>query len=395
MQNRVNESLTPKLLKELAGANPPCITVAVQSGGNLRARLTDAIRQIETELKAQHLEFSEDLLTPLREEIASAGQRGGSESLLLLSSPDFHFRFISQSPLPECVVVNDEFQLRALLPVLKQKAEFYLLALSQNHTRLLHCTESESGEVAFPPDVPTNYGASRETRQPDHVLDGRSAGGPSTGSMKGVLFGTSSDKDNKYEYLLNFYRMIDRGVNTVLNESGTPLVAVAVESELALYRSINTYPNLVEPGVHGAPDGLKGGEMHRRALELVQSQPSLSVKRELEHFEKHAGTGHASSHTQEIVRAAYDGRVSKLFFQETAEYRGTFDEVRRRVKRHGDGSEPMRDLLNEAIVQTLRHGGDVMVLSPKDMPNGVPVCAVLRYPSPELQASAKGGSANL
>jgi hypothetical protein len=49
----------------------------------------------------------------------------------------------------------------------------------------------------------------------------------------------------------------------------------------------------------------------------------------------------------------------------------------------------MRDLLNEAVVQTLRHGGDALVLPAKDMPNGAPICAIFRYPSTELQAAMR------
>ncbi len=394
MQTRINESLTPALLRELAAAAPPCITVSIQTGGNARARLEDAIREITAELTASDPSLPKRLFTPLHDALANVAAQAPHGSLVILSSPDFHYKFTTEAPVQEIVVANDEFHLRSLLPLLNQKAEFYILALSQNHPRILHCTESESGEVAFPPDVPKDFLQSRETRQPDHVLDNRSSAGPSVGSMKGVLSGSSSDADNKDEYHLNYYKMIERGVKQLLGETGIPLVVVAVEHELALYRSVNTYAGTVEPGVHGAPDSLKGGEMHKRALELIQSQPAAAVKKELEHFEKQAGTGHASSHAQEIVKAAYEGRVSHLFLQETAEYRGVFDEVRRKVKRHDDGVAPMRDLLNEAVVQTLRHGGDAMVLSPHDMPNGAPICAVFRYPSMELQAAMRESASN-
>jgi hypothetical protein len=389
MQNRVNDSLTPALLRELAAAKPPCITVAVQTGGNARARLENAIRQIEREVTARDPAIPKSVFAPFHDSLAAIAELRPTGSLVILSSPDFHRKFETEAPVQEVVLVEDEFHLRSLLPLLNRKTEFYILALSQNHPRILHCTESESGEVAFTPDVPKDYLQSRETRQPDHTLDNRSSAGPSVGSMKGVLSGSSSDADNKDEYHLNYYKMIERGVKHLLGETGIPLVVVAVEHELALYRSVNTYPATVEPGVHGAPDGLKGGEMHKRALELIQSQPTAPVKKELEHFEKFAGTGHASSHAQEIVKAAYEGRISHLFLQESAEYRGNFDEMRQKVKRHDDGVAPMRDLLNEAVVQTLRHGGDALVLPAKDMPNGAPICAIFRYPSTELQAAMR------
>jgi hypothetical protein len=389
MQNRSNVSLTPELLRELANAESPCITVAVQRGGNARARLKDAMRQIETELKAQVPSLDDKVFAPLRSRMEELDPDLSKHSLIVLSSPSGHHLFESERPVQEIVSVDDQFHLRPLLSLLNDRADFYILALSQKHTRLLHCTESASGEVALPPGTPASYDDSRQTRKPDHDLENRSSAGPGHGQMGGVLSGSSSDADNKYEYLLDFFHAVNQAVRHVLNGTNAPLVVVGVEHELALYAQANTYPGIVEPGVHGSPDGLKGGEMHRRALELLQSQPSPEVRRVLEHFDKQAGTGHASNHAQEIVKAAFEGRVSHLLLQETAEYLGTFDEMRQKVKRHDDGIAPMRDLLNEAVVQTLRHGGQVAVLTPKQIPNGIPVCAIFRYPSPELQAAMR------
>ena len=44
------------------------------------------------------------------------------------------------------------------------------------------------------------------SRIPDHVLDNWSAGGPSVGRMKGVVFGTSSDRERHEEYLRHFFK---------------------------------------------------------------------------------------------------------------------------------------------------------------------------------------------
>ncbi len=392
MQNRSNVSLTPELLRELASAEPPCITVAVQPAGNARARLKDAMRQIEAELKAQDPSLNEKVFAPFRSRMEELDPELSKHSLIVLSSPSGHHLFESERAVPEVVTVSDVFHLRSLLPLLNDRADFYLLALSQKHTRLLHCTESESGEVALPAGTPASYDDSRQTRKPDHDLENMGGAGPGHGQMKGVISGTSSDADNKYEYLLDFFHAVNHAVNHVLNGTKAPLVVVGVEHELALYSRANTYSGIVEPGVHGAPDGLKGGEMHRRALELLQSQPAPEIRRVLEHFEKSVGTGHGSNHAQEIVKAAFEGRVSHLFLQETAEYAGNFDEVRQKVKRYDDGISPMVDLLNEAVVQTLRHGGDVALLTAKQMPGGVPVCGVFRYPSPELQAKMRSNA---
>ena len=77
---------------------------------------------------------------------------------------------------------------------------------------------------------------------------------------------------------------------------------------------------------------------------------------------------------------AFEGRVSNLFLQENAEYRGRFDAVRQMVKHAAEGGDQEVDLLNAAVVQTFAHGGFAATLPASAMPNGVPVCATFRYP---------------
>jgi hypothetical protein len=158
------------------------------------------------------------------------------------------------------------------------------------------------------------------------------------------------------------------------------VVPVGVEHELALFSRINTYGALVEPGIHGAPDGLDDREIRRRAIELIEErerQPGREVPAD---FDKRVGTGHASIHIHEIVAAAWEGRVSHLFFQEDARYMGSFDSVRLRVKRTDDPLDSPEDLVESAAYQTIRHGGEARILEGSAMPNGAPVCALFRYP---------------
>ena len=270
---------------------------------------------------------------------------------------------------------------------------FYILALSQNRTRILKCTQDDSEEVPFPAGVAVSLADAMQTRKPDHVLDNRASGGPSTGSMGGVMFGTSTDREDKDEYMLHFFMELDKAMNLVLKGSGDPLVPVGVEHEIALYRRVNTYPHLLEPGIHGAPDGLEGGEMHRRALELLEQrvrEPGNEVPAD---FDKRVGTGHASTHIQEIVAGAWEGRVSHFYFQPNAHYMGTYDHVRQRVKRTDDPLDSPVDLIDAAAWQTVLHGGQVRLLPGSALPNGVPACALFRYPVPS--GAAETDSAQL
>ncbi len=380
MTTTESDVLTPDGLRRLAAATGPCITLVLPMDGiaDTRVRLKDAVRSLESQVEDKSILTSVAALAE-QGRISGEGRQG---ALVVLRSPEIFEHFLTDRTGPEIVEAGEYFNIRSILSIAEKQRLFYILAISQKHVRVLRCTRKESEEVALPSGTPASLNDSKQTSKPDHDLDNRSSGGPSMGSMKGVMFGTTTDKENKDEYMVHFMTEIDKGVHTLLKESGAPLVVVAVEHELAQYKRINTYPHLVDPGVHGAPDGLKGGEMHKRALELLEASTPEPVRKILDHFDKQVGTGHASAHAQEIVKASHEGRVSHLLFQENAHYQGNFDEIRQKIKRHDDAIDVKHDLINVAAVQTLIHGGDVYVLSGDKMPNGVPLAAIFRYPSP-------------
>lgn len=358
------------ILRRLADAKGPCITIVEPAGD--RAKLDQAVDQVETSLPDEE---RENLIAPLRESLkALNGAEKGS--VVLLRSADLNELVVTGEVLPPTRTVTDFFSLRALLPALHEQHDFYLLALSQKRTRLLHCTATTSTELPFANGTSVSLGESRNTDKPDHTLENRGGAGPSQGNMKGVLSGTGNEAEHKPEFLHNFFSEIDRAVHETVKDSGLPLILVGVESELAIYRKVNTYPLLGETGVLGSPDGFIGGEMHARGLRALSTFVPPATQKLLDDLDKMIGTGHASVHAADIVKASFEGRVSHLFLQSGAEYQGTYDEARGKTSHH---SEERHDLMDDAVRQTILHGGRISLLTGKQMPGGVPVCAVFRY----------------
>jgi len=321
------------------------------------------------------------LLAPIED--AARDVRGETKSrgaIVILASPSLTRVLRANGDVKPIASVGDHFDIRTLLAMQQGHRAFYILALSQNRLRLLKCTESTSEEVAVP-GAPASLADWKQTDQPDHVLDNRVTAGPSRGTGTGVMFGTGSDREAKDEYLAHYFLAIDRAVCNMLNGSSELLIPAGVEHEIALYCRISNYPHVVQPGIHGAPDGLEGGEMHRRALELLDQRDGQMGTDVPADFDKRVGTGHASTHVHEIVAGAFEGRVSNLFLQANASYSGAFDPVRQRVKRSDDPMDSPVDLIDAAAVQTILHGGEVKVIAGSAMPNGVPVCALMRYPA--------------
>ncbi len=362
------------ILRRIADAKGPCITV-IEAGGN-QAKLQEALKEVENSLPADK---RKELIAPMREHLSKLTEEDKG-SVVLLRSEDLNEMKITGEELPPMRTVTDAFSLRELIPVFHEAHEFYLLALSRNRTRLLHCTATSAEEVGFPKDTPLSLNDSDASDKPDHQQDKMGSAGPGHGQMKGVMSGVSADADHQPEHMRNFFNSIDKAVHATIKDSGLPLVIVGVERELAIYREVNTYPRLAPTGVLGSPDHFKGGEMHARALRALSTYVEPVMEKTLGELDKLIGTGHASVHAADIVKAAHEGRIAHLFLQESAEYLGTFDEARGKTTHHAaNGDAPKHDLMDDATRQTILHGGQVSVLTGRQMPNGVPVCAVYRY----------------
>jgi hypothetical protein len=298
-----------------------------------------------------------------------------SSALILFRSPDLLRYFLIDRRVPEVESVEDRFQVRPLLSALVREQRFHLLCLSRRHIRLLHCTQHRAEEASLRGIVPQDMQVWLNTRQPDHVLDNRAAAGPSVGSMKGVTFGTSTDREREDEYLSHFFKEVDKGVNTLLRDDKARLLLAGVESEVAIYRWVSTYPRLFDKAVIGSPEGLVNSELHKRAMDVVMQSYSEPLEEALMDFEKYRDTNRVSSDAHAVIQAAWEGRVAELFFLESAELRGAWNEETHEIQT----GDPREDLLNAAALETVRHGGRAFALDEKDMPRPREVVAVLRF----------------
>jgi hypothetical protein len=82
-----------------------------------------------------------------------------------------------------------------------------------------------------------------------------------------------------------------------------------------------------------------------------------------------------------VVKAAHDGRVLKLVVSDSLETTGAFNEATYTVKGRETGGTEDEDLVNDAVVQTILHAGQVLVSPNSKMPNGTPVAAIFRFSS--------------
>ena len=365
-------------LKSLAAAKGVCITLVepIPNPLEIRTRLKNAIRRVEKKLADHGADGIPALLEPIHAIATDAEtERKWANSLIVFRSPETFRRFWLHQTFKEALTVANRFQIRPALGLMGREQRFFILALSRQRMRLFRCTQHGAEEVQLRGVAPENMRDWLNIRQPDHVLKNRSYGGASVGSMQGVTFGTSTDREREPEYLAHFLKEVEKGVTSILRMENLPLILAGVEYEMGLYRKENTYQRLLEKGINGAPDHVALRTLHQHAMGIVMQVFSEPLRQALADFEKN---GRISFSAPDIVKAASEGRVADLFLSESAQQRGIWDEQRQEIvfpAREEDGE----DLLNLAALQTLLHGGRAFVLKAPDMPGKAETAAVLRF----------------
>jgi hypothetical protein len=289
------------------------------------------------------------------------------KSIALFKSPDAFQVALLEEQLPDRAVLGRHFYIRPLLQRLLREHQFYVLAVSQKNTRLVKYEAGASEEVSLAIEIKTDYNLWMNQAKPDHTANSAST----------AVQGTA-DQDSKDEYLAHYYKQIDLGVSQALRGQKEPLILCGVEYELAMYRKISSYQNLLPEEVRGAANSLKSGEMHSRALEALDRWYDSKVDEAIADWNHRVGAG-ASNRLKDVVTAAHDGRVLTLLISDSQEQTGSFDEATHQVKGKEMGGAEDEDLVNDAAVQTVVHGGNVLVAPHHKMPNGSPLAAIYRY----------------
>ena len=278
----------------------------------------------------------------------------------------------------ELLVVGRRFHVKPLLPLLGGDGRFYLLALSQGQVRLWEGDRSGLRAVDLP-GVPVSLDEAMRLDDRQEQLQLHETGPARPGSRPAAVFhGHGVGADDAKDRILRFFRAVDRGVHAAVRDAGAPLLLAAVDYLVPIYRAASTHPHLLEPSLHCSPDRLDPATLHQRAWVLVgdgfRRQQRLAAA-----WHELAGTGLAVSDLDQVVTSAVSGRVETLLVPMQTERWGIADPASGAVETHQQARPGDVDLLDLAMVETLRHHGDAYPLDGSGLRAGDQPAALLRY----------------
>jgi hypothetical protein len=379
-------------LKELAQAQEPhCVTLlmpthrfSAQTQEN-RIRLKSLLGKAEQRLLARGMRDShvQRLVEPAQSQLHGRLLRQGqSDGLAIFLDSSGMRLFKVPEALEEVVVVDDRFYVAPFFHLLAKDMKFYVLAVSPMRTRLLSCTRDAVTEV-HNSMLPESFDELGRFIDAEKQLQFHTRAAPTqgTGSRAGVYHGQGGGIDDaqRKKYLLEYCRLIDKGVRKALNEKNVPLVLACDDSLRPIYRQANTYPQLVAAAVEGNPDRYSAEELHNLARRLVEPLHDEAGGQAATRYQNASANGHTFERLEEVLPASCHGRIDTLFVKLGERRWGTLDASQQEVVVHESPEPNDQELLNLAAVQTFLKGGTVHVFSADRMPTGSPVAAILRY----------------
>jgi hypothetical protein len=301
-----------------------------------------------------------------------------SDGLVMFLRPGWYRSYRVPIALPELATVGQRFVTGPLLRVVSRDSHFLLLALSQRNVRLLEGSMQRVEELELR-DVPTDLRDIIEEPEPrsDTMTRLVSAGGR---GGRAVFYGHgAADEDFKKEEVHKFLRQVADGLGEYLSGQDLPMVLVGLGEMVAAYRSVNSYPHVLDEEIRTNPDGMPPEKLHEAAWPVIEGVLDAQRSRALERFGELHGTGRASDDPDQIAEAAIQGRVETLFVAaepwcwEQMSNRGAI------VQLGADESFARCELLDRAITDTLSHGGQVHAIPAAEVPGGRDVAASFRY----------------
>ncbi len=308
-----------------------------------------------------------------------------SRGLALFLSPDELRVHRVPIELRERVVVSSRFHVKPLLPLLTGDGRFHVLALSQSRVRLFDASR-DSIRALDVHDVPASlrdvvgYDWEEQSLQ-FHAANRGTNAGPGGGAGPGVVFhGQGSPKDDMKPEVRKYIQAVDRGILRLLHDRSRPLVLAAVDYVAAIYRELSKYPNIAGDIVEGNPDRRSAEELREAAWKIVEPQFQAARDAATARYRELGGdSGQTSDELEEIVPAAFAGRIQTLFVARDFEQWGRYEPEAAQILLHGGNrQEGDDDLLDVAAAETLVRDGEIYALDAEDMP-GSPIAAIYRY----------------
>ena len=287
-----------------------------------------------------------------------------ANSLAVLATPDMVRTYRLANRLTPMTMVSDRFHLNPLLRALTFSNAAFVLAVSENAVRLVEVYPNLAPAEVKVPNLPRDAASAVHKA----TLNNRAPSGRIQGA------------EGQNVRLRQYARRIDAALRPVLAGRNIPLILAAADRMASIYRTVNSYPNLLEEHVSNVTDRSTNDELANATRDVLDRANAAEIVDLNGLFDQRAGQGRATADLSDVARAATYGAIDTLMVDFESETPGLIDVETGALELADAPSAETYDVLDEISGRTLTHGGRVLSVRASDMPTEAPVAALLRYP---------------
>jgi hypothetical protein len=379
--------VTKDILASLASYSGPCVTIYLPT----HRTGTEVNEQVDRILFKN---FIQQAASALRQQVSDnttsrmfepAYELLRNEEFWRTQSPgvaffitDGFFNYIKLPAAPEQEVwVNSTFLLSPLVPFVLRNEYFYLLVISKKQSKLFRVDNFQARYVEIPAlphgimDV-----VHLEEKEDQKLFRTGSSGAGGGANYHGMGAGKPDEKENISMYLAE----VDNTLwSEVLHRENVPLVLAGVDYLIPLYKKVTRYRHVWDEPIIGSLEHENEQELFRLARKNLEPYFQARTEKALAEYGNRSATALTSSIADDVIPAAYYGRIAHLFVRKDERLWGTFDEKTNVLRLHVRQEPGDYDLLDKAILQTLMNGGEVHLLEQDRMPAQSKLAAIMRY----------------
>jgi hypothetical protein len=264
--------------------------------------------------------------------------------------------------LPRALEVSDRFFIKPLLRTFTFPQAAFVLAISLNSVRLIEASPDLPPDRIEVPDLPTDVASAVGKSSIQDRTHYRRVGGSEGQKLR----------------MRQYSRQINRALALVLSGHDLPLVLAGTDPIVSIYRSVNSYPHLMEETIPGNPDLKSDVELVAEVRPILDRIYADELADLHEVFGARQAQGRATCDTADIGRASTIGAVDTLFVDIEQSVPGDLDEESGRIT--NSQSSATYDVTDAIARRVLASSGRVLAVRGEEVPGNGPVAALLRFP---------------
>lgn len=363
-----------KELTELANQNtPPLISVYLpvevtgRESKQNSIRLHKLLKQAESALANWWFEQpeAEKYINKVMSFAEKTVWKKRTQGMAILISGQQIYHYDLPDPVPELVFVGERFYIRPLLPVIQEQIPYSILALSQNHARLIQVSEGQPTQLKIPELEQMSMTATR-AKESDPGLQRHSIG-----SGKEILHGHQAEPDDPHSKirLHEFYQHVFDAIKSKLNDKHGPLL-LAAENRMAVeFCKVVADQDLSSRVLSGNPDQKSVEDLQHESLSIISRMVAGRRQKFMDDFLTRHELPDVSSDLEVIFEELFAGRLESICLAEETQVWGLYSESTGVIEQHSERRDDDEELLNRLAVYAISHKIPWMTFPADEMPD--------------------------